>query len=79
MDQEQVTPRLTTVFHRVFDDPALVLERSITAADVEDWDSLTHTNLIVAIEKEFKIRFTTGEVRKMNNVGDLIDLIAKKA
>ncbi|MGC2661736.1 MAG: acyl carrier protein [Bryobacteraceae bacterium] len=79
MEQEQVTRRLTAVFHYVFDNPALVLERSTTAADVEDWDSLTHTNLIVAIEKEFKIRFTTGEVRKMNNVGDLIDLIAKKA
>ena len=78
MDQEQVTPRLTAVFHRVFDNPALVLSRGTTAADVEDWDSLTHTNLIVAVEKEFKIRFTTGEVRRMNNVGDLIDLIAKK-
>jgi acyl carrier protein len=79
MDEAQVTPRLVEVFQRVFDNPALVLERGTTAADVEDWDSLTHTNLIVAVEKEFKIRFTTGEVRKMNNVGDLIDLIVKKA
>jgi acyl carrier protein len=79
MDQEQVSPKLTEVFHRVFDNPSLVLTRSTTAADVEDWDSLTHTNLIVAVEKEFKIRFTTAEVRKMNNVGDLIDLISKKA
>ena len=79
VEQEEVTPRLMNVFRRVFDNPSIQLTRAMTAADLEEWDSLTHTNLIVAIEKEFKIRFTTAEVRKMSNVGDLMDAIARKA
>jgi acyl carrier protein len=79
MDQETVTKQLTGVFRRVFDVPDLTLTRNMTASDLEDWDSLTHINLIVAAEKEFKIKFTTSEVAKLSNVGDLIDTIAKKA
>ncbi len=59
--------------------PDLALKREMTASDLEDWDSLTHINLIVAAEKEFKVKFTTAEVAKLSNVGDLIDTISKKA
>jgi acyl carrier protein len=79
MDQEIVVSRLTNVFRRVFDLPDLTLKREMTADDLEDWDSLTHINLIVAAEKEFKVKFTTSEVAKLSNVGDLIDTISKKA
>jgi acyl carrier protein len=74
--QEQ---RLVQTFRKVFGDPSLAINRATTAADVEDWDSLTHINLIVAIEREFKIKFTTAEVAGLKNVGDLMDLIARKA
>lgn len=55
------------------------VSRSMTATDVEDWDSLNHINLIVAIEREFKIKFTTAEVAGLKNAGDLMDLIVRKA
>jgi acyl carrier protein len=51
----------------------------MTAADVDGWDSLSHIDLIVAVEKRFRIRLTTGEVRGLNNVGDFIALISRKA
>ena len=57
-----VHTRLTAIFRDVFEDESLVLRDDLTAEDVENWDSLTHINLIVAIEKEFRIRFTTAEV-----------------
>jgi acyl carrier protein len=63
---------------KVFDDATLAVDRTTTAQDVDGWDSLTHINLIVAVEREFKIRFTTSEVQGLKNVGDLIDLIARK-
>ena len=50
----------------------------MTASDVEDWDSLNHINLIVAVEREFKVKFTTAEVSGLKNVGDLMDLIGRK-
>ncbi len=50
--------------------PALVLKDEMTAADVPGWDSLTHIDLVLAIERRFKIKLTTGEVSKLKNVGD---------
>ena len=79
MEKNSVTERLNTVFQNTFDDPSLEVNDAMTAADVEGWDSLTHINLIVAAEKEFKIRLTTGEVRRLNNVGDFISVISQKA
>ena len=75
---ELINERLTRVFRDTFDDQALVLRPDMTASDVENWDSLTHIDLIVAIEREFRIRFTTGEVAGLKNVGELESLISKK-
>lgn len=75
MDIQQ---RLTSVFREVFDDAALTVRPDMTASDVENWDSLTHIDLITAVEREFKIRFTTGEVTSMKKAGDFITLIQKK-
>lgn len=58
---DDVPARMNQVFHDVFDDSGIEIRDDMTAADVENWDSLTHINLIVALEKAFAIRFTTGE------------------
>jgi acyl carrier protein len=76
--EEAVQDRLTQVFQLVFDDPDLSLTPSMTAEDVPAWDSLTHITLIVAVEREFHIRFTTAEIAALMNVGDLADRIQKK-
>jgi acyl carrier protein len=78
MDRETLKQQLDAVFQDVFDDSSLEIRDDMTAAGVEGWDSLSHINLIVAVEKEFRIRFTTAEVRGLNNVGDFVALIAKK-
>jgi acyl carrier protein len=74
----EVLEALTPVFREVLDDSALVLRENMTAADVEGWDSLNHIDLIVAIEKKFKVRFTTSEVTSLKNVGELADLVQTK-
>jgi len=79
MDSNTVKVRLDKVFQDIFDDPALQITESTTASDIDAWDSLTHIDLIVQVEKEFKIKLSTGEVRGLKNVGDFIALIAKKA
>jgi len=78
MDHTQALENLTDVFRTVFDQPNLVLHDAMTAADVENWDSLNHIDLIVAVEKKFKIKFTTREVTGLKTVGDLAELTAKK-
>ena len=79
MDVETIKARLTPVFRDVFADDSLVVTEAMSAADVPAWDSLSHINLIVAVEKEFKIKLSTKDVRWMKNVGDMIALVAKKA
>jgi acyl carrier protein len=74
----QIVERMQTVFRDVFDDDNLVLRSDLTAADVENWDSLAHINLILGIEREFKVRFTTAEVASLKNAGDLEVLVQKK-
>ena len=69
---------LEGVFRDVFDDDTLALRPEMTAADVEKWDSLTHIDLIVALERKFKIKFTTAEVAKLKDIKDLESLIQKK-
>ena len=76
--EESLADKLTSILRDEFDDPSLVLRPDMTAADVENWDSLTHINLITAIERTWKVRFTTAEVMSLKNVGDLLRLITKK-
>jgi acyl carrier protein len=79
MNSETVRPRLNAIFQDIFDDPSLEINDQMIAADVEGWDSLSHINLIVEVEKKFKVKFNTAEVRGLKNVGDFIALIARKA
>lgn len=72
------TERLQEVFRDVFDDDEIVITKDTTADDIESWDSLTHVQLIVAVEKEFSVKFSTVEVMKLKNVGEFIELIDKK-
>ena len=79
MSREEVFERLTAVFADVFDDEEIELTDSTTSDDIEDWDSLEHVNLIIAVEQEFGIKFTMGEVTGMKNVGAMVDIIIERA
>jgi len=62
----------------IYDQLTLVLTPNLSAADVPEWDSFNHINLIVAIESRFKIKFRTAELEELHTVGHLAVLIAKK-
>ena len=77
MNQAEVIAQLQTIFDTVFLEP-VVLTPAISAADVPEWDSLTHISLMVAVEKSFGVRFRVGEVENTKHVGDFADLILKR-
>jgi acyl carrier protein len=70
--------RLTTIFRTLFNNSGLDIRDDLTAHDVDGWDSLNHVNLMILIEEEFGVRFTTGEVSALRNVGELKRLVAGK-
>lgn len=75
MTREAAYEIVNEVFRDVFDDESITVEDATTAEDIEDWDSLEHINLITAIEQEFNIKFSMGQVVTMKNVGEMIDII----
>ena len=77
LDSDQ-SEHLTEIMRTLSDMPNLEIRDDLTAGDVPAWDSFNHVNLIINIEEEFGIRFTSGEVSGMKNVGDLKRILALK-
>lgn len=79
MTREEAFVRVNQVFRDVFDDESITVTDTTTADDIEDWDSLEHINLILALEEEFGMKFSMGEVTGMENVGAAVDIILERA
>lgn len=69
---------LQAIFRDIFDDNEIVLNNETTSDDIEDWDSLTHMQLIVEIEQKYNIRFTTAEIKKATNIGEFVQIMEAK-
>lgn len=80
MEREEIFSKLNEIFEDVLDlDETPVLTDSTSASDIEEWDSLSHIQLIVAIEKAFNMKFTSQEILKWNNVGEMVDTIIARS
>jgi len=70
--------KLNAIFCEVFEDDDIKIVPEMTANDVDGWDSLSHVNLIIAIEGRFNIRFSPKELLSFKNVGELLRCIDAK-
>ena len=78
MTRDEILLTVTAVFRDVLGDERLVLGEETTAADVAEWDSLTHIQLVVAVEKRFRIRFGSREILNWATIGEMLDSVARK-
>lgn len=78
MERDDILAKVQEIFRDELEVEDLVLTDETTADDVEEWDSLSHVQLVVALEKAFGIKFTSREILSWDNVGDLVDCIAGK-
>ena len=78
MTHEEIMEKVQAIFRDVFDDDTLIITDSTNSSDIEDWDSLEHITLVISMEKEFGLSFDLKEVNKLENVGEMVDLIASK-
>jgi acyl carrier protein len=78
MNKEEILKIVNEIFVDVLDNPNVVIDLNTTANDVEDWDSLKHIQLVVAIEKRFNVRFKSNEIRNWENVNEMIESILAK-
>lgn len=73
--RELIREELTTIFREVLSDESITLFDLTIAEDIDEWDSINHIQLVVNIEKTFKIRFKAAEIQSWNNIGEIIDSI----
>ncbi len=78
MTRQDIFKAVQEIFRDVFDDEELMIKDETNADDIEDWDSFEHISLIIAMEAEFSMKFDIKEVNKLENVGQMIDLIKRK-
>lgn len=78
MEREEIFSKLNEIFIDVLDLDEVELTDETSANDIEEWDSLSHIQLIVAIEKAFKIKFTSLEIMKWRNVGEMVNSMEEK-
>ena len=78
MTQSEVIQQLQPIFDDLFMDK-VVLSPQLSADDVEEWDSILQISLMMAVERNFNIRFRVGEVEATKNVGEFADLISRRA
>ncbi|MBQ7583151.1 MAG: acyl carrier protein [Lachnospiraceae bacterium] len=77
MTRDEVFEEVRRIFRDNFDDEELVIVDETNSSDIEDWDSIEHINLVIAMEKKFSLKFNIKEVGKLANVGEMVDLICK--
>lgn len=77
MERNEILKKITEIARDVFDNEEVELMETTTAADVEEWDSLSHLSLVSDIEDEFGITFTLAEVTGSKDVGEFVDAIIK--
>jgi acyl carrier protein len=78
MNAGDILKQVNAIFIDILDNGQIVLKPDTTADDIEEWDSLTHIQLVVAVEKHFKIRFTSKEIQSWKNIGEMINCIVSK-
>lgn len=78
MTKKEIFEKIQIIFQNVFDNSEMKIESSSNSSNVENWDSLNHINLVIAIQKEFRIKFDLKEIQAFKNVGEMVDLVEKK-
>ena len=78
MSRQEILERIAEIIRDIFDDDSLDITENTTAADVDEWDSLEQINILVAVERDFRQKFSVGDVEGLRNVGELVDLVQSK-
>lgn len=79
MDKKEILDKVQSILREQLEQDSIEINEGTKAADVQGWDSLTHVQIISAIEKSFKVRFSSREIFQWKNVGEMVASIATKA
>jgi acyl carrier protein len=78
MNKEEVLKIVGDILRDILHQPGLAVTEATSAQNIERWDSITHVNILMTVERTFKIRFSLGEIKQLRNVGEMVNLILQK-
>mgnify|MGYP000844850327 FL=1 len=78
VNRSEIMNKVAQIFRDIFDDEELIINDNTCADDIDDWDSIEHINLILAVEKEFSIKFDMNEIARLKSVGEIVRAIESK-
>lgn len=78
MDKKEIIEKIQEIFRDILDNNEIVLTENTSSNDIEEWDSLSHIQLIVAIEGAFEVEFTSQAIASWKNVGDMVNFIEER-
>jgi acyl carrier protein len=78
MNRKDILEKINAVFNDITDNQNIVFTEETKASDIEEWDSLSHIQMVVKLEKDLNIRFTAKEIQGWKNIGEMIDSILAK-
>ena len=78
LSADAILDELREIMIDVFDIDDIAITSGTTAEDVEEWDSLSHVRLLIAVERKFKIKFSNSEIESLKSVGDLVRVVQAK-
>lgn len=78
MDKTEILKSINAILCDIFNDPNLVVTENTSAQQIERWDSITHVNILMTVERSFGVRFSLGEIKKLRNVGEMVSLVHDK-
>ncbi|MEO5571346.1 MAG: acyl carrier protein [Bacteroidia bacterium] len=78
METTDILNEVNTIFKRIFENDAIVINPETVADDIDEWDSLNHTIMIVEVETHFGVKFKLKEIMGFKNVGDMCRIVKIK-
>lgn len=78
MNKEEILHKLNDIFKEILDNNSIEIVEGTSANDIEEWDSLSNIEIIVAVEKHFNLKFTSSDIESWQNVGDMCNDILKR-
>ena len=74
-DEASTLLEIQDIIRDVFDDDSLIVTGDTCAKDIEDWDSIAQMDIVLAVERHFRVRFRPEEIASLKNVGDMLKLV----
>ena len=78
MDNREIIMKMENIFSEIFDKEDICLTEESSSDSIEEWDSLSHIQIVNSIQKVFGIKINAREMMEWNNVGDMVETIKQK-